>query len=87
YRAMMNPAKADPSLAAITGRLGNAITTPTRVLCGSRDMRREMLGRQQDLFAGPYEWDVVEGAGHFLHRERPAEVCASILEWLGKPET
>jgi len=84
YRAMMNPARADPSLAAITARLGDPISTPTRVLCGSHDMRREMLGRQQDLFTGPYEWGVVEGAGHFLHRERPAEVGASILEWLGK---
>ncbi|HYM85495.1 MAG TPA: alpha/beta hydrolase, partial [Pseudoxanthomonas sp.] len=83
YRAMMNPGKADPSLAGVTARLGNPITTPTHVLCGSRDMRKEMLARQQDLFEGPYEWGIVEGAGHFLHRERPAEVGASIIQWLG----
>lgn len=84
YRAMMNPRKADPSLAAVSARLADRITTPTRVLCGSQDMRSEMLGRQHDLFAGPYDWGIVEGAGHFLHREQPAAVNASILEWLGR---
>lgn len=84
YRAMMNPKKADPALADVTARLNDAIATPTRVLCGSRDMRREMLPRQRDLFAGPYEWGIVEGAGHFLHREKPAEVSAAILDWLAR---
>lgn len=82
YRAMMNPDKAAPALADVTARLANPITTPTRVLCGSRDMRREMLPRQGDLFAGPYEWGVVEGAGHFLHREKPVVVNAELIDWL-----
>ena len=82
YRAMMNPAKADPALAEVTARLSNLITTPTRVLCGSRDMREEMLPRQGDLFAGPYEWGVLEGAGHFLHREKPDVVNAELIDWL-----
>ena len=29
--------------------------------------------------------DVVEGAGHFIHIERPAETAGRILEFLGKP--
>jgi pimeloyl-ACP methyl ester carboxylesterase len=84
YRAMMDPDKADPALADVTARLSDPITTPTRVLCGSRDMRREMLPRQRDLFAGPYEWDVVEGAGHFLHREKPGVVNAALIDWLAQ---
>jgi pimeloyl-ACP methyl ester carboxylesterase len=84
YRAMMNPAKADPALAEVTARLSNPIITPTRVLCGSRDMRKEMLPRQGDLFAGPYEWGVVEGAGHFLHREKPDVVNAELIDWLAR---
>lgn len=86
YRAMFNPAKADPALADITARLSDPITAPTRVLCGSRDMRREMLPRQADLFAGPYEWDLVEGAGHFLHREKPAQVNADLIDWLARKD-
>jgi pimeloyl-ACP methyl ester carboxylesterase len=45
-------------------------------------MRREMLEEQRSLFTGPYEWAVVEGGGHFLHREQPTEVNRQILEWL-----
>ena len=86
YRAMMNPNKADPALADIAARLGNPTTTPTRAVCGARDMRKEMLGRQQYLFDGPYEWGIVEGAGHFLHREKPAEVSASIIDWLTRED-
>ena len=86
YRAMMNPRKADPALAPVTARLADPITTPTRVLCGSRDMRREMLPRQADLFTGPYEWGVVEGAGHFLHREKPGQVNADLIDWLARED-
>ena len=77
----------DPALAAVTARLADPITTPTRVLCGSRDMRREMLARQADLFAGPYEWGVVQGAGHFLHRERPGQVNADLIDWLAREDS
>ena len=85
YRAMMNPRKADPALAVVSARLGHPISVPTRVLCGSRDMRKEMLGRQGDFFQGPYDWAVIEGAGHFLHREQPQQVNASLIEWLADP--
>jgi pimeloyl-ACP methyl ester carboxylesterase len=84
YRSMVRPALQDPAehLRVIRATLDRPIDVPTRVLCGSRDMRKEMLPGQRDLFRGPFEWAIVEGAGHFLHRERPREVNASILEWL-----
>lgn len=84
YRAMFRVSRADPALGSVRQRLSDPITVPTQVLCGSRDMRKEMLPRQADLFAGDYEWRIVEGAGHFLHREKPAEVNRLILDWLGK---
>ena len=87
YRAMMNPDKADPALARVAARLSDPITAPVRVLCGSRDMRKEMLPRQCDLFAGPYEWGVVEGAGHFLHRESPDVVNAELIDWLAREDS
>ncbi|MGH8530969.1 MAG: alpha/beta fold hydrolase [Nevskiales bacterium] len=84
YRAMMNPRRFNPTLIEVRGRLNRPVTVPTRVLCGSRDMRGEMLPGQRDLFVGPYEWAIVEGAGHFLHREKPEQVNQLILEWLGR---
>ena len=82
YRASMQPKFQDPALAALRARLDQPISVPTRVACGSRDMRREMLPGQGRYFAGPYDWTVVEGAGHFLHREKPEEVNALVLDWL-----
>ncbi len=82
YRAAMQASYQDPALAELRQALDRPIDVPTRVLCGSRDMRGRMLEEQRDLFRGPYEWGIVEGAGHFLHRERPAEVNRQIIEWL-----
>jgi pimeloyl-ACP methyl ester carboxylesterase len=82
YRAAMQPSLHDPALAELRARLDGPIRTPTRVACGSRDMRREMLPGQGRYFSGPYEWAVVDGAGHFMHREKPDEVNRLVLDWL-----
>lgn len=84
YRAMFRRDRADPALAALRARSEGVITVPTRVLCGSRDMRREMLEPQRRWFSADYDWHLVEGAGHFLHRERPGEVNRLMLEWLSR---
>ncbi len=84
YRAMFRKFRADPALESVHRRMLDPITVPTRVLCGSRDMRGDMLPRQADLFASDYEWCIVEGAGHFLHREKPVQVNRLVLDWLGR---
>jgi pimeloyl-ACP methyl ester carboxylesterase len=84
YRAMFRRRRQDPALGALRDRLDRAITVPTRVLCGAHDMRGQMLARQGDLFAAPYDWQIVDGAGHFLHREQPAAVNALIIDWLAR---
>ncbi len=84
YRALLRRKKQDPALADVRKRLTDPIRIPTLVLCGDHDMRREMLERQRRFFAAGYEWDVIAGTGHFLHRERPDTVNTRILDWLAR---
>lgn len=84
YRAMFRKSQADPALAEVRARLEAPISIPTRVLCGSHDMRKEMLEDQRRYFTADYEWTTVAGTGHFLHREAPDTVNALLLDWLGR---
>jgi pimeloyl-ACP methyl ester carboxylesterase len=85
YRAMMNRDRRDPALRDVNRLIDRPIAVPTLVLCGTRDMRGQMLVEQSEFFAAEYEWGLVEGAGHFLHREKPDEVTRRILAWLARP--
>lgn len=84
YRAALGSRHRDPTLAGLQERLDQPTPVPTMVACGSHDMRRELLPRQRDRFTGPYEWTVIEGAGHFLHREQPQAINRLVLDWLGR---
>src|SRR4029079_13655310 len=82
YRAAMQARFRDTALAEVYARLDRPIEVPTRVLCGSRDMRGRMLEDQRAMFRGEYDWHIVDGAGHFLHREKPDEVNRLLLQGL-----
>ena len=86
YRALLDPARSDPSLAAFAPAMARPITVPTLALCGSQDLRAELMADQSQHFAGPYRYRLIEGAGHFLHREQPGEVTRHLLDWLGQSE-
>lgn len=84
YRAMLDPLKGDPLLRDLRQRMESPIRVPTLALCGSDDLREELMTSQGQHFTGEYCYRSVAGAGHFLHREQPAEVTRAILEWLGQ---
>ncbi|MGA1328180.1 MAG: alpha/beta fold hydrolase [Rubrivivax sp.] len=85
YRAMLEGGRADPTLADIRQRMNGPITVPTLALCGSEDLRAELMTDQAAHFSGEYRYEEIAGAGHFLHREKPAEVTRRVLEWLRGP--
>jgi pimeloyl-ACP methyl ester carboxylesterase len=45
----------------------------------------EIAARAGEVLTGPSRAEVVPGAGHFLHLERPDVVNARIAEFLGRP--
>ncbi|WP_207946511.1 alpha/beta hydrolase [Actinomadura sp. 7K507] len=63
------------------------VTVPTMFLVGDRDPVREMMGadalaRMADLVPGLRDVHIIEGAGHFVQMEAPAEVNAAMLAFL-----
>ncbi len=82
YRAMFDPARADPALSGLRERMQQTIRVPTLALCGALDLRAELKQNQSPYFAADYEFRLIEGAGHFLHREQAQAVNEQILDWL-----
>jgi pimeloyl-ACP methyl ester carboxylesterase len=84
YRAMFDPAKADPSLHELRAAMQQTITVPTLAVCGAEDMRAELMRKQAACFGGPYEYREVPDAGHFLQREQSAAVNALLVDWINR---
>ncbi|MBI4749150.1 MAG: alpha/beta hydrolase [Acidobacteria bacterium] len=84
YRAMLNPVNQDPALAEIRKALENPIQVPTLAICGSKDIRGEVLEAQSVFFKGEYQSAIIPDCGHFLHREQPAQVTRLILNWISQ---
>jgi pimeloyl-ACP methyl ester carboxylesterase len=81
YRAMFDPARADPDLAEARQAADQPIMVPTVALCGALDKRAELMQGQARHFAGPYRFELVPGSSHFLQREQPQAVTELILDW------
>jgi len=60
------------------------ISVPTLAIAGAEDggVSAATMGAAAKYFTAGYRLHVVPGAGHFMHRERPAEVAAEVLAFL-----
>lgn len=60
------------------------LTVPARVIRGADDgcIGREMFEDQARYFNAGYELVTLDGAGHFMHCEKPAEFAAAVIEFL-----
>ena len=85
YRAMFDAQKMDPKLESLRRDMDRKIAVPTLALCGADDLRAELMTDQTPYFSGEYRFELVAAAGHFLHREQPAQVTQLVLDWLGEP--
>ena len=81
---MFDPDKADPALTDLRERMNRPITVPTLALCGAQDMRAELMFDQDAYFTGPYAFELIDQAGHFLHREQANAVTQALLNWLSR---
>lgn len=84
YRAFMRGifgAAARESLQVQRKRL----TVPTQLIYGAEDIAAFMYATEMgDCFADgvPHQVVRIEGAGHFVQREKPLEVAEAVLRWL-----
>jgi pimeloyl-ACP methyl ester carboxylesterase len=90
YRSRFLPGEArDPRYDALSARLAAtaAVSVPALMLQGAQDYCDEPVSSegQAGYFTAGYRREVIEGAGHFPHREAPDQVAAAILAHLGTP--
>jgi pimeloyl-ACP methyl ester carboxylesterase len=84
YRAMFDPARADPDLAEVRQAAGRPVVVPALARCGAEDKRAEAMHGQARHFAGPHRFELVPGSSHFLQREQPQAVTRLVLGWFAR---
>jgi len=66
-------------------QMGKKVSVPTTYIWSDDDVALGRKGAEMNerWVTGPYEFEVVEGASHWLPDERPAELAASIIKRVG----
>jgi pimeloyl-ACP methyl ester carboxylesterase len=84
YRARYRLAAGDPAYESLEERIARKppIAVPTISLDGTADgvMLTGGGGGQRAQFTGPYEHRTIDGAGHNVPQERPAEFAAAVRD-------
>ncbi|HOF36181.1 MAG TPA: alpha/beta hydrolase [Dermatophilaceae bacterium] len=65
-------------------RVGSPIQVPVLQVQGSADgcVLADATGGSQRYVSGPYTYQAIEGAGHFLPEEAPTQVSRALIDWL-----
>lgn len=84
YRATFQPDLQSETLADEQAAAGGVPPQPTLYLHGSGDgcLGVDLVANAASFLSAASEVRVVEGAGHFLHVEKPDEVNPMIVDWL-----
>jgi pimeloyl-ACP methyl ester carboxylesterase len=83
YRGLVRIPSNKPQFFA---QISQNIQTPMLVVYGGDDPARAISENERQYFAGEYRREVVPGAGHFVHRERPEDLTHLVLEWLAQDD-
>jgi len=86
YRASFDPARQSPDLAEAQKAIGAPHGQPTLYLHGAQDgcIGVALVDGVEGRLPEGSKVEILDGAGHFLHLERPAEVNARILSFLSE---
>jgi pimeloyl-ACP methyl ester carboxylesterase len=65
-------------------RIRGPVDRPVLQLQGTEDgcVLAECTSGSADYVSGPYSFQLVDGAGHFLTEEAPDRVSSAIVDWL-----
>jgi pimeloyl-ACP methyl ester carboxylesterase len=85
YRAIAQPPR-EAYARFKKGTERGATTVPTMMLHGANDgcISVELSRGQERYYEGPFEFGVIEGAGHFFPLEAPDATADRVLAWLGQ---
>jgi pimeloyl-ACP methyl ester carboxylesterase len=79
YRRLVNAPVESPDFVA---RAFEPVSVPVQTIFGADDPARALAEGEDHLFEGGYAQHLVDGAGHFVHRDAPDEFNRLLLDWL-----
>ncbi|MEM7218299.1 MAG: alpha/beta hydrolase [Pseudomonadota bacterium] len=86
YRCALNPEHQHERYATAQAKVGATLAMPCLHLHGNEDgcIDAGMTAGMDASFSGPLEIELLDGLGHFLHREDPAMINALVLDFLAR---